>query len=138
RRAGSWARIRLHRHRHPRARPAPDQRQLRHRRAAGVRPVSADGARGGRGGDGSRMKYFIQISGQTHQVPVEGGHVVVDGQSFEAHLAAIPGTPMHHLLLGGESWTVAAPRLDEGAGDSPVYTWALGAAGERLEVEAVD
>ena len=58
----------------------------------------------------------------------------MDGEALEAHLAAIPGTPQHHLLLGGDSWTVAAQLLDGG----PVSRWVLGAAGERCEVDVVD
>src|SRR2546427_5436396 len=36
-----------------------------------------------------------------------------------------------HLLLGKDSWTVACQQLDPGR-------WALGAAGERVEVEVQD
>ena len=39
---------------------------------------------------------------------------------------------MYHLLLGGESWTVAAQPL------AGLGRWALGIAGERVEVAAVD
>jgi biotin carboxyl carrier protein len=58
--------------------------------------------------------------------------VRVGGDALEAHLAAVPGTPLYHLLLGGESWTVAAQPL-EGPG-----RWALGVVGERVEVAVVD
>lgn len=78
------------------------------------------------------MKYYVLIGGTTHEVAVEGGRVVVSGATLEAHLAAVPGTPLYHLLLGGESWTVAAQPLD-GLG-----RWALGMVGERVEVTAVD
>jgi len=78
------------------------------------------------------MKYYVLIGGATHEVEVEGGRVVVNGATLEAHLAAVPGTPLYHLLLGGESWTVAAQPLD-GLG-----RWALGMVGERVEVTAVD
>src|SRR2546425_12312621 len=53
-------------------------------------------------------------------------------RSLEVHLAAIPGTPLYHLLLGGRSWTVAAQPLDG------VGRWALGVVGERVEVEVAD
>ncbi|HYT72409.1 MAG TPA: acetyl-CoA carboxylase biotin carboxyl carrier protein subunit [Gemmatimonadales bacterium] len=78
------------------------------------------------------MKYYVRIGGTTHEVAVEGGRVVVGGAELEAHLAAVPGTPLYHLLLAGESWTVAAQPL-EGMG-----RWALGVVGERAEVEVVD
>lgn len=78
------------------------------------------------------MKYFVRLPGRTVEVEVLGGAVRVDGETLDAHLAAVPGTPLHHLLLGGDSWTVSAQAL-EGMGQ-----WALGAVGERIEVEAVD
>ena len=56
---------------------------------------------------------------------------VVDGERLESHWAAIPATPLIHLLLGRESWTVACQQLD-------ARRWALGAVGERLEVEVQD
>ncbi len=80
------------------------------------------------------MKYFVSLRGRTYEVDVGGGRVTVDGEPFEAHLAAVPGTPLYHLLLAGQSWTVAAQSLD---GVAPLR-WALGAVGERFEVEAVD
>ena len=78
------------------------------------------------------MKYFVRLGAKTIEIEVLGGSVRVDGETLDAHLAAIPGTPLYHLLLGGDSWTVAAQPL-EGMGQ-----WALGAVGERVEVEAVD
>src|SRR6267143_1396973 len=80
------------------------------------------------------MKYYVTIRGGTLEVEVDGGRVVVDGAPFEAHLAAVPGTPLQHLLLAGESWTVAAQQLE---GAVP-WRLALGAVGERFEVEVVD
>ena len=78
------------------------------------------------------MRYHVTVSGREWVVEVDGGRVVVDGTPWEAHLAGIPGTPLSHLLLGGDSWTIAAQVLD-GPG-----RWALGLAGERYEVEVVD
>ncbi len=78
------------------------------------------------------MKYFVRIGAQTVEVEVDGTRVLVGGESLEAHLAAVPGTPLYHLLLGGESWTVAAQELDAAG------RWALGVVGERVEVEVVD
>ena len=83
------------------------------------------------------MRYFVHLGSRTIEVAVEGGRVVVDGAAFDAHLAAIPGTPLHHLLLAGESWTVAVQPL-AGLGEGGGARWALGAVGERIEVEAVD
>ena len=78
------------------------------------------------------MKYHVTVGEREWVVEVDGGRVVVDGTPWEAHLAAIPGTPLWHLLLGGDSWTIAAQVL-EGSG-----RWALGLAGERYEVAVVD
>lgn len=80
------------------------------------------------------MKYFVTLRSRTYEIDVGGGRVTVDGEPFEAHLAAVPGTPLYHLLLAGSSWTVAAQALE---GIAPMR-WALGAVGERFEVEAVD
>ena len=78
------------------------------------------------------MKYFVTIGAQTIEVEVEGARVLVGGEAFETHLAPVPGTPLYHLLLGGESWTVAVEPRD-GLG-----RWALGIVGERMGVTAVD
>jgi len=78
------------------------------------------------------VKYFVRIGTQTLEVEVEGTRVVVDGAAFEAHLAAVPGTPLYHLLLSGESWTVAAQPFESGG------RWVLGVVGERATVEVVD
>ena len=80
------------------------------------------------------MKYHVTIRGRTYVIDVAGSAVTIDdGDRLEAHWAAIPGTPLIHLLLGKDSWTVACQRLDnEGR------RWALGSVGERLEVEVQD
>jgi biotin carboxyl carrier protein len=79
------------------------------------------------------MKYHVTVRGGTHVVELDGGAGTVDGQKFEAHWAAVPGTPLIHLLLGNESWTVACQSLDQGG-----RRWALGAVGERFEVDVQD
>ena len=77
------------------------------------------------------MRYHVTVRSRTYVIDVDGGAVTVDGERLETHAAAIPGTPLLHLLLGKESWTVACQQL---AG----RRWALGAAGERVEVEVQD
>src|SRR5258706_12384240 len=77
------------------------------------------------------MKYHVTLRSRTYVIDVEGGSVTVDGERFETHATAIPGTPLLHLLLGKESWTVACQQLDG-------RRWALGAAGERVEVDVQD
>src|SRR4051812_10072134 len=77
------------------------------------------------------MRYHVTIRSRSYVIDVDGGSVTVDGDRMEAHAAAIPGTPLLHLLLGKDSWTVACQQLDG-------KRWALGAAGERVEVEVQD
>jgi len=77
------------------------------------------------------LKYHVTLRGHTYVIDLDGGAVTVDSERLESHWAAIPGTPLIHLLLGRESWTVACQQLDGGR-------WALGAAGERFEVEVQD
>ena len=77
------------------------------------------------------MRYHVTLRATTYVIDVEGGAVTVDGQRLEAHAATIPGTPLRHLFLGNDSWTVACQPLEGGR-------WALGAAGERFEVEVQD
>ena len=58
------------------------------------------------------MKYYVSIGNTTHEVELDGGRAVLDGVAVEAQLAAVPGTPLYHLLIGAVSWTVAAEPLD--------------------------
>ncbi|MFN2571187.1 MAG: acetyl-CoA carboxylase biotin carboxyl carrier protein subunit [Gemmatimonadales bacterium] len=77
------------------------------------------------------MKYHVALRNRTYVIDVEGGTVTVDGERLAAHWAAIPGTPLMHLLLGKDSWTVACQQLEG-------RRWALGAAGERFELDVQD
>ena len=77
------------------------------------------------------MKYHVTLRDRTYVIDVAGGFATVDGEKLESHWAAIPGTPLIHLLLGKDSWTVACQELEKGR-------WALGAAGERFEVDVQD
>jgi len=81
------------------------------------------------------VKYFVQVGPRTYEVDVTGERVHVDGELIEAHLGAVPGTPLHHLLLGAASWTVAAEPLEGASGGA---RWVLSAVGERREVTVVD
>jgi pyruvate carboxylase subunit B len=83
------------------------------------------------------VKYYVRIGAHTVEVDVDGGRVRLDGAELEVQLASVPGTPLHHLLLAGESWTVAAQSL-EGLGESGGPRWILGLAGEQAEIEVVD
>jgi pyruvate carboxylase subunit B len=77
------------------------------------------------------MKYHVALRNRTYVIDVAGGSVTVDGDKLESHWAAIAGTPLIHLFLGKDSWTVACQELEQGR-------WALGAAGERFDVAVQD
>jgi pyruvate carboxylase subunit B len=81
------------------------------------------------------MKYFVALAGRTIEVDVDGARVTVDGAPFEAHFAPVAGTPLHHLLLSGASWLLAA---DGSGGPAEEGAWIIGAAGERFAVIVVD
>jgi pyruvate carboxylase subunit B len=76
------------------------------------------------------VKYFVTLGGRTLEVVVDGERVEVEGRVFEAHLSPIPGTPLRHLLLGSESYTLAMERADSG--------WAAAFRGERHVMEVLD
>ena len=75
------------------------------------------------------MKYLVTLGGRTLEVVVDGERVEVEGKVFEAHLSPIPGTPLRHLLLGPESYTLAMERADSG--------WAAAFRGERHVIEVL-
>lgn len=77
------------------------------------------------------MKYHVTLRSRTYLIDVDGGAVTVDGERLEAHWAPVPGTPLIHLLLGKDSWTIACQQLEG-------RRWALGAVGERFELEVQD
>jgi biotin carboxyl carrier protein len=82
------------------------------------------------------VKYYARVGQppRTVEVEIAGARVTVDGTPIEAHLAAVPGTPLYHLLIAGESWSVAVEALAE----EPAARWVLGVMGERVEVEVID
>ncbi len=77
------------------------------------------------------MKYFVTVGGREYQVTVEGDTVTVDGQRHVAHLSAIAGTPLRHLLLGDRSFTLLFDAPGPGR-------WTMGFQGEAWETEVVD
>jgi pyruvate carboxylase subunit B len=84
------------------------------------------------------VKYFVQVSARTYEVQVGGEQVMIDGQPVDAHLGAVPGTPLYHLLLGPQSWTVAVEPPEEGTGEAGPVHWVLSAVGERRDVLVID
>lgn len=77
------------------------------------------------------MKYLVTVEGREIPVEVDGGEVRVDGRPLEAHLSMVPGTPLRHLLLGGESVTLAMARPEAGR-------WEIQVHGSRLHAEVID
>jgi biotin carboxyl carrier protein len=77
------------------------------------------------------MKYFVTIGARELQVTIDGDHVMVNDQEFVAHLTAIEGTPLRHLVIGNRSFTL--PFTSEGAG-----RWSMGFQGESWQAEVVD
>lgn len=77
------------------------------------------------------MKYLVTIDGREIPVEVDGREVRVDGRLVEAHLSPVPGTPLRHLLLGGESLTLAMACPEGGR-------WEVQHHGDRHQAEVVD
>ncbi len=78
------------------------------------------------------MRYFVTIGERTFEVLLDADGVRVDGAAVDAELRALPGTPLHHLLIDGVSYPLhAAPGASAG-------TWVVHADGSRLEAEVVD
>jgi pyruvate carboxylase subunit B len=79
------------------------------------------------------MLYHVTLGGRTYRVELVEGRVCVDGEEFgETELAAVPGTPVHHLLVAGRSHTLVA-----GAGEKRGW-WDLHVDGVHHTVEVVD
>ncbi|HEU5170728.1 MAG TPA: biotin/lipoyl-containing protein [Gemmatimonadales bacterium] len=77
------------------------------------------------------MRYFVLLRGREIAIEVDGERVTVDGRVLHASLGHLPGTPMRQLVVDGRPLTVAVQALGRGR-------WAVGAGGERHEIEVVD
>lgn len=77
------------------------------------------------------MKYFVQLPERTVEIQVDGDQVLVDGQTWTAHLSPVPGTPLRHLLLGDLPYTFAMENRGPGS-------WSIGFRGARWEVAVID
>jgi biotin carboxyl carrier protein len=76
------------------------------------------------------MKYQVMVGARTFAVEVVGATVLVDGESAEAQLMAIPRTPMRRLVVDGVAHTLAV--LPDEAG------WEIEHGGTRWVVEVLD
>jgi pyruvate carboxylase subunit B len=77
------------------------------------------------------VKYIVTVEGREVVVEVDGSAVRVDGRDVEAHLSPVPGTPLRHLLLAGESLTLAMSRPETGK-------WEILFQGSRYPLDVVD
>lgn len=77
------------------------------------------------------MKYVVLIDGQAIEVEVDGERVTIAGETHNATLNAIPGTPLRQMLLDGRPLTLSVEQLGRGR-------WAIAPGGERIEVEVLD
>jgi pyruvate carboxylase subunit B len=78
------------------------------------------------------MRYYVTIGDRTFEVDLSGEVARVDGRPIEAELAAVPGTPIRHLLADARSHTVVA-RPGEARG-----WWDVHLDGRRFEIEVID
>lgn len=79
------------------------------------------------------MLYHVSIAGRSFHIELDRNRVLVDGQDVGgAELVAMPGTPLHHLLVGGRSHSlVARPGSARGL-------WDLHLDGSRHLAEVAD
>lgn len=78
------------------------------------------------------MRYFVTIGDREVEVDLTGATPVVDGVPLHAELAALPGTPVRHLLVDGRSHAfVAHPGERRGR-------WEIVLEARRFAAEAVD
>ncbi len=77
------------------------------------------------------MKYYVTVGEREFEVLVDGDRVTVNGEEHQAHLTAIPETPLRHLLVGARSFTL--PFVNRGAGQ-----WEMAFQGETWQATVVD
>lgn len=78
------------------------------------------------------MKYLVTIGERTLEVDLGGDTPCVDGAEVEAVLSPVPGTGIHHLMLGNRSIALEL-RKGDAAG-----VWEVAVGAERLRAEVVD
>jgi pyruvate carboxylase subunit B len=78
------------------------------------------------------MRYFVTLAGRTLEVDLNNGAIHVGGEAVEAELIDIPGTPLRHLLIDGQSWPLVAREGPERG------EWDVHIGGARFRVAVVD
>ena len=78
------------------------------------------------------MKYYVRIGDEEIEVVHDGGEVIVEGATLEAHIAEVEGTPVRMLTVGDEVHRIVVRR---GTTRGRYILWV---DGFRHEVEALD
>ena len=78
------------------------------------------------------MKYVVQVGAERVDVELDARGITVNGETVQAHLADVPGTPVQLVTIGDATHRVVARRT----GGKGRYT--LRMDGWRFEVEALD
>ncbi len=78
------------------------------------------------------MRYFVTVAGRTLEVELDEGTTRVNGREVRADLAALPGTPLRHLLLDGRSYPLTAEAGEARGG------WTVTLDGRRFDADVVD
>ncbi|MGD8279372.1 MAG: hypothetical protein PVH00_15145 [Gemmatimonadota bacterium] len=78
------------------------------------------------------MRYFVTVVGRTLEIDLENGVIRVEGETVDAELVDVPGTPLRHLRIDGESWPLVA-REGEDRGE-----WDIHIGGARFSAAVVD
>jgi len=77
------------------------------------------------------MRYFVTVHGQTFEVDLAQG-VKVNGETVEAELSSVPGSPVRRLAVRGRSHAL---HIGKGEGQG---NWDIHLDGERFAVTVVD
>ncbi len=78
------------------------------------------------------MKYIVDVNGERIEVEVDGDAVTIEGETLQARIADVEGTPIRLVTLGDELHRVATRRGDSRG------RYALWMDGYRYDVEALD
>jgi len=78
------------------------------------------------------VKYVVELNGDRHEVAVDGDTVRLGGETFQAHLEDVEGTPVRLVTIGSEVHRVVA----RSGSTRGAYT--LWVDGHRFAGEALD
>ena len=71
------------------------------------------------------MRYLVRVAGETLEVELDAEGVRVEGEPVSAELHAVPGGPVHSLLIDGASHRLVARGGERGHWDLTVRGWRL-------------